>query len=187
MKGPHLIREFDLRIHDAIARRLRVNRDASGLLVEILRADWGDIYNSVQRPFAQTYYSITPPGLARDEAEWHVHQHQEDRFVVASGSIVLALWDGRAESATRGTLDLLPMGEVMSDDAQHSVLIPRRVHHGFVVIGASPAILLNSPTQLYNPKDEGRDPFTQVGATFDDGRLFTWQAVREMEMASTRG
>ena len=129
--------------------------------------------------FAQTYYSVTPAGLARDEDEWHVHRRQEDRFIVAAGSIVLALWDGRPESPTRGTLDLLPLGEISGDDAQHCVLIPRLVHHGFMVVGDKPAVLLNSPTRLYNPADEGRDAFTDVGALFDNGLPFSWQAVRD--------
>lgn len=170
---------FQLRIHDAIARPLRVNRDSSGTLVEILRTDWQDIFDPAARPFAQTYYSITPPGLARDEDLWHVHDHQEDRFVVASGSIVLALWDGRLDSPTKGTLDLLHLGSNMGDNAQYSILIPRRVHHGFLATGDGPAILLNSPTRVYDPKDEGRHGFAGVGATFDDGRQFSWQAVRE--------
>ena len=163
-----------------MARALRVNRDESGILVEILRTDWSDIYHARERPFAQTYYSITPPGLARDEAVWHVHRHQDDRFVVASGDIVLALWDGREGSPTRGTLDLLPMGESMPDDQRFSVLIPPGVHHGFMVAGERPAVLLNSPTRLYNPADEGRAPFEEVGATFDDGRPFSWRAVRAL-------
>ena len=99
---------------------------------------------------------------------------------MAAGDIILALWDGRDGSPTAGMLDLLPMGQSQPDDAHYTVLIPRLVHHGFMVSGDRPAILLNSPTQLYNPSDEGRDPFTEVGATFDDGRRFTWQAVREV-------
>ena len=75
--------------------------------------------------------------------------------------------------------DLLPLGDIAGDDAQHCVLIPRLVHHGFVVIGDRPAVLLNSPTRLYNPADEGRDAFADVEAAFDDGSPFSWQAVRD--------
>ena len=162
-----------------MARSLRVNRDASGLLVEILRTDWPDVYDPSTRGFTQTYYSITPAGLARDEDVWHVHQRQEDRFVVVAGDILLAMWDGREESPTRETLDLLPLGASRPDDGQHVVLIPTDVHHGFMVTGEEPAILLNSPTRLYDPTDEGRDAFADVGATFDDGSPFTWASVRE--------
>ena len=99
---------------------------------------------------------------------------------MASGDIILALWDGREGSPTAGTLDVLPMGQSQPDDAQYTVLIPRLVHHGFMVAGERPAILLNSPTRLYNPSDEGRDPFDDVGANFDDGRAFSWEAVRQV-------
>ena len=170
--------QFRLRIHDAIARSLRVNADESGTLVEILRTDWPDIYDAKSRPFAQTYYSATPAGLARDEDVWHVHRSQEDRFVVAAGSIVLALWDGRPCSPTQGTLDLLPLGEWAGHGTQYAVMIPRQVHHGFMVTGTETAILLNSPTHLYDPSDEGRVPFTEVHAAFDDGQIFSWQSVR---------
>lgn len=148
--------------------------------MEILRTDWTDVYEDERRPFAQTYFSTTPAWMARDEDEWHVHEHQEDRFVVAAGDIILALWDGRDGSPTAGTLDLLPMGQSQRDDAQYTVLIPRLVHHGFMVAGDHPATLLNSPTRLYNPSDEGRDQFAEVGATFDCGRSFSWAAVREI-------
>ncbi len=100
--------------------------------------------------------------------------------MVAAGDIILALWDGRDGSPTAGTLDLLPMGQSQPDSAQFTVLIPKLVHHGFMVSGSGPAILLNSPTQLYNPSDEGRDPFSTVGATFDNGSPFSWAAVREI-------
>ena len=163
-----------------MAHSLKINRDESGSLVEILRTDWANIYEEQSRPFQQIYYSITPPGLARDEDMWHVHENQEDRFVVATGDIVLALWDGRADSPSRGLLDLLPMGDSMPDHERYAVLIPRRVHHGFMVAGNHPATLLNAPTQLYNPADEGRDPFDAVGATFDNKQPFAWQSVREM-------
>ena len=175
----HNLNEFRLRIHDAVARKLRVNRDESGSLVEILRTDWADMYSSDSRGFAQTYFSTTPGGLSRDETEWHVHKYQEDRFVVAAGDILLALWDGRPDSPSVGTLDLLPMGESQPDDELFSVLIPRQVHHGFMVTSDRDAILLNSPTRLYDPNDEGRDPFSHVGATFDDRTLFNWEEVRK--------
>ena len=62
----------------------------------------------------------------------------------------------------------------------YSVLIPREVHHGFMVTSEGNAILLNSPTRLYNPRDEGRDVFDHVGALFNDGTPFSWSQVREL-------
>ena len=165
-------------IHEVGVRSLTVNRDHRGILVETLRADWLDIFDKDGRPFAQTYYSITAPNVARDEDEWHVHQHQEDRFAVLSGDMVLGLHDPRLNSPTRGRINLFRMGQSLGDGGQISVLIPKLVHHGFVVGPDYPAVLTNFPTRIYDPQDEGRVPFEQVGARMEDGSLFSWDRVR---------
>jgi dTDP-4-dehydrorhamnose 3,5-epimerase len=156
-------------------RPLRVNRDPRGVLVETLRTDWPDLYGAAL-PFAQSYYSVTEPGVARDEDRWHLHQHQFDRFVVAVGCVVVAL---AMPSADRDEpVRLIPLGPPLGDARQAELLVPPGVLHAFVVIGSEPAVLLNSPTQLYDPADEGRVPFTEAGALLADGRPFHWDAVR---------
>ena len=52
-------------IQDVIIHPLKVNRDPRGILVEIMKTDWRDIYSKEKLPFAQTYYSITESGTAR--------------------------------------------------------------------------------------------------------------------------
>ncbi|MBI4498816.1 MAG: dTDP-4-dehydrorhamnose 3,5-epimerase family protein [Chloroflexi bacterium] len=171
-------RRLDGLIADVVTRRLKVNRDARGILVETLRIDWPEVYTGDERPFAQAYYSLTNPGVARDEDRWHYHHFQEDRFVVACGDVVLALYDWRPTSPTYRRLNLIPLGEGCGDDGQLLVVVPRNVLHAFLVVGDRPALLLNSPTQLYNPEDEGRIPFAEAGACFSDATPFTWDAVR---------
>src|SRR3990167_4655470 len=96
-------------IEGVIVRPLKVNRDASGVLVETLRTDWMDIYGP-GREFAMQYYSVTPSGVARDEDVWHFHPTtQEDRFLVVQGSIIVAIADNRNESSTCGLLNLFSM------------------------------------------------------------------------------
>ena len=172
-------------IHEVRVRPLRVNRDPRGILVETLRADWSDIFDSERLPFAQTYYSITEPNVARDETEWHVHRHQEDRFAVLSGDLVIGLHDPRPDSPTSGLVNLFRLGESLGDDGQIAVLIPKRVHHGFVVGPDRPAVLTNFPTRIYNPNDEGRIPFDQVDACMPDGSMFSWDLVRKALGAQT--
>ena len=85
-------------IQDILAYPLKINKDASGILVETLRRDWEGIYGP-GREFAMQYYSVTPPGLARDEEVWHYHPtNQEDRFLIVQGSIVVAVADNRKGS-----------------------------------------------------------------------------------------
>ncbi|HUE75714.1 MAG TPA: dTDP-4-dehydrorhamnose 3,5-epimerase family protein [Chloroflexota bacterium] len=166
-------------IHDVVVRPLRVNADPRGILVETLRTDWSDVYG-VDREFHQTYYSVTNPGVARDEDRWHHHYSQEDRFVVLGGNIVLAIYDGRSESPTRGRLNLFLLGDAAGSNGQRLIVVPRETLHGFVVVGDTPGVLINYPTQLYNPADELRTPFSEANVTFSDDTPFTWERVRQM-------
>ncbi len=174
-------------IVDVVVRPLIVNRDPRGILVETLKVTWTDCYDDERWPFAQTYYSVTEPWVARDEDRWHVHEHQSDRFVVPSGNVVVALYDPRPESPTRGRVNLLRLGEANGDSGQILVLIPPRVLHGFIVLGPEPALLMNYPTRLYDRADEGRVPIEGSGARLDDGREFSWDLIRRAEQAASAG
>lgn len=157
----------------ALLRPLRVNRDQRGVLVETLRADWPDLYGPAL-PFAQSYYSITEPGVARDEDRWHLHRYQFDRFVVVAGIVVVAL----ALPGSVQSVALVPLGTDLGDARQAGLLVPPGVLHAFVVVSAEAAVLLNSPTRLYDPADEGRVPFAEAGATVRGGQPFHWDLVR---------
>ena len=159
-------------------RRLKVNKDPRGILVETLRADWPDFYDERELPFAQSYYSVTEAGVARDEDRWHLHRAQEDRFVVLSGVLAVAMHDPRPDSPTRGLVNVFRMGDLQDEEGRYALMVPRRVHHGFVVGPADPAMLMNFPTQIYSPADEGRIPLSEVGARLPDGSPFSWDAVR---------
>lgn len=160
-------------IKDVVVYPLKVNRDDRGILVESLKANWNKVFDSKRRPFTQCYYSITKPGVARDTDRWHYHPtKQEDRFVVISGDIIVALYDWRKNSKTYGTLNLFAMGKPGGDEGQYLLLIPVNVLHCFKNIGKKEAIILNFPTKLYDPKEEGRIPFKEV--KFPDGAYFNW-------------
>ncbi len=165
-------------IEDVYIHPLKVNRDGSGILVETLKTNWpAEIYDPDKRPFAQQYYSVTAPGIARDESEWHVHKNQEDRFLCPKGNIIVAIFDNRTGSSTASSLNLFEMGEGQGDDGQYIVLIPKNTLHGFMVVGDEDALLLNFPTQLYNSEDEGRIPHAEANAKVD-GEIFSWEIVR---------
>ena len=174
-------------IADVVVRPLTVNRDPRGILVETLKVTWPDCYDPEDRPFAQTYYSVTEPWVARDEDRWHVHQHQSDRFVVPTGNVVVALYDPRPESPTHGRVNLVRLGQANGDDGQILIVIPPRVYHGFIVLGPEAALLMNYPTRLYDREDEGRVPIAESGARLADGRPFSWDLIREAEQAPAAG
>ncbi len=153
-------------IEGVVLRRLVVHKDKTGLLVETLRCDWRDVY-SRNLPFSMQYLSITPSKLARDEDKWHVHENQFDRFICVAGRIATAIFDPRDGSKTKGQLNLFLMGPGKEDE-MFMVVIPKKTYHGFMVISEESGYLLNFPTQLYNPKDEGRV----------DNPHLDWQKVR---------
>ena len=163
-------------IHDIIIRPLKINKDDSGVLVETLRKDWEEIYG-VGREFVMQYFSITPPGIARDEDAWHYHPGgQEDRFLVVKGEIVVAIADLRSHSPTKNILNLFSM---KSSEDPYILLVPKQTLHGFMVVSKEPAILLNFPTRLYDPKEEMRVPYAEAKITDASGKLFSWDTVRK--------
>lgn len=165
-------------IHDVVIHPLQVNRDSRGILVEIMKTNWDNIYNQKKLPFAQVYYSITESGTARDENLWHFHPGgQQDRFGVIKGEIVVAIFDDRKGSPTKGKLNLFNLGELKDNLGQYLVLVPPRCLHGFIVVSKEPAILFNFPSRLYDPKEEKRIDLKK--AKLKNGSIFSWNMVRK--------
>lgn len=143
------------RVEGVVLKKLIIHKDTTGILVETLRKDWKGVFNKKELNFVMQYISITPPGIARDEKRWHVHNYQKDRFICASGRIITAIFDPRKNSKTKGKLNLCVMGPEKEDE-MYMVVIPENTYHGFMVVSKIPGFLLNFPTRLYNPSDEGR-------------------------------
>jgi len=137
-------------IHGVRVRDLKKNVDDRGYLMELLRADWSDIFQK----FGQAYVSMNHPGVIR---AWHFHKRQHDIFICLAGTIKVPLYDGREGSATKGQIDEFVMG----DDRQIALLIPPGVYHGYLTLGVRPSLLVNFPTELYDPAspDEQRLPY----------------------------
>lgn len=163
-------------IKGVVMHPYKVNEDISGILVETMRRDWTDVYGQ-GREFFMQYYSETPSGMARDEKVWHYHPTvQDDRFSVVKGEIVVAIGDNREDSETKGLLNLF---YINARENPYMVLIPRRTLHGFMVVSPDPAILINFPTGLYNPQEEGRVPHDEAQVRLPDGTIFGWDIVRK--------
>jgi len=170
-------------VKDILLYPLKVNRDETGILVETLRKDWPEIYGG-NREFFMQYFSITKPWIARDENLWHYHPTiQDDRFLVAQGEIVVAVADNREKSKTKGLLNLFYM---KAEEDPYLLLIPKKTLHGFMVVSKTPAILLNFPTALYNPREEGRIPHKETNVKLPDGGEFTWGKVRDEFLQNPR-
>ncbi len=136
-------------IDGVMVKQLKVIPDERGRLMEILRAD-----DEMFLKFGQVYMTTGYPGVVK---AWHYHRIQHDNFCVVKGMMKVVLYDPRDGSRTKGEVNEFFLGE------HRPVLlrIPPHVYHGFKAIGTEEALLVNIPTETYDPKapDEYRvDP-----------------------------
>ncbi len=135
-------------IEGVVIKNLKVIPDERGWLMEILRSD-----EKIFTNFGQVYITTAYPGVVKG---WHYHKKQYDNFTCIRGMMKVALYDGREDSPTNGTVMELFSGE------KNPVLIhvPPGIYHGFKAVGTETAYFLNVPTLPYNYEepDEFRLP-----------------------------
>jgi dTDP-4-dehydrorhamnose 3,5-epimerase len=126
------------RIAGVKTKSLRLVPDERGWLMEILRADDGELFAK----FGQVYVSATYPGVVK---AWHYHKVQTDNFACVAGMVKLVLVDTRPGSLTEGVVNEFFVGE------QNPLLVqvPNLVYHGWKCIGGAAALVVNVPTEPY--------------------------------------
>ena len=127
-------------IQGVTVKKLKPIADERGRVMEILRAD-----DEIFRKFGQVYITTAYPGVVKG---WHHHKVQTDYFTCVVGMMKLVLVDTRDASATKGEVNEFFIGV-------HNpilVVIPPGILHGFKCIGEIEAMVVNCPTEPYNPK-----------------------------------
>ena len=147
-KGPENTKGADM-IDGVRVKKLRIIPDERGSLMEILRSD-----DEGFEKFGQVYMTSAYPGVTK---AWHYHKVQSDNFAVVKGMMKVALYDPREGSPTRGEVNEFFMGE------RNPILltIPPGVYHGFKCVSDEEAIVVNTPTEVYNygePDEYRLDP-----------------------------
>ncbi len=138
-------------------KQLVKHADERGYLMELLRND-DEIFSN----FGQCYVSMNYPGVVR---AWHYHKKQDDYFVVVKGMCKVGLYDTREDSPTHGEATVHYLGE----DNNIVLHIPIGVAHGYKTVGTEPSLLVNFPTETYDPKnpDEYRIPWDSPDIPFN--------------------
>ncbi len=138
------------RIEGVKLKTLRVIPDERGWLMEILRADEGELFSK----FGQAYISATYPGVVK---AWHYHRQQSDNFVCLTGMVKLVLVDTRDGSSTKGAINEFFLGT----EQRTLVQVPPLVYHGWKCISTDLAMVLNLPNEPYSydqPDEYRLDP-----------------------------
>jgi dTDP-4-dehydrorhamnose 3,5-epimerase len=135
-------------IHDVRVTPLRRIADERGAILHMLRED----DPSFER-FGEIYFSIVYPGVVKG---WHIHRRMTLNYAVPVGMVKLVCYDDRPDSASRGAVQEIHLGELN----YALVTIPPMVWNGFKGEGSAPALLANCATLAHDPEEiERLDPF----------------------------
>lgn len=124
---------------EGVARReVRAVPTSYGRLTEVWRADWALDALGVDQVFASVLDADKVSG-------WHAHGSTTDRLFVASGQLLIVLYDGRRSSPTHGVV-----AEWRAGEARPALLVvPPGVWHGVRNETSHPAMLLNAVDRAY--------------------------------------
>src|SRR4030042_313484 len=150
-------------IEGVVTKPLKQVADERGWLTEILRNDWEHF-----KKFGQAYVTATYPQIVK---AWHMHKKQTDNITCIKGMVKLVLYDGREKAKTKGEINEFVIGE----RNPLLVQIPPEVWHGFNTVSDDYALVLNTPTELYNysKPDEHRLPADTKKIPYD-WKLAPW-------------
>jgi len=113
--------------------------------MECLRSD-----DELFLKFGQLYMTTTLPGVVKG---WHLHHVQFDNIVCVKGMIKLVLYDGRADSPTKGRIDEFFMG----DHNPLLVRVPPEVQHGWKCVSPDePSSSTPRPSSIDTTTPTGR-------------------------------
>ena len=127
---------------------LRQIRDERGAIFHMLRSD-----DPAFERFGEIYFSLVHPGWVKG---WHLHTRMTLIYAVPVGSVLIALYDAREDSPTKGRVLEVRTGE----DDYKRVRIPPGVWNGFVNMGDRDAVVANCATIPHDPNEIRRLPPT---------------------------
>lgn len=129
--------------------------DDRGAIFHMLRSDDPEF-----QKFGEIYFSKIHPGAIK---AWHHHSRMVLNYLVVTGSIQLALWDGRKGSGTYGQTQTIYMDEQNSQ----LVTVPVGVWNGFKGLGSSSSIVANCATEAHDPAEITRRPYDDREIAYD--------------------
>lgn len=143
-------------IDDVQTKNLIRHPDERGFFEELIR---------VTDPiFAEGFGQLSRSSMIAGVVKaWHVHKTQIDWWYVVKGTVKVALYDARKESATPEELNEFILGE----EGQDILLkIPAGVAHGLKVT-KGPAELVYITSGTYNKDEEGRIAYDDPNIGYD--------------------
>jgi dTDP-4-dehydrorhamnose 3,5-epimerase len=134
-------------IDGVVVTPLRRIPDERGAVLHMMRED-----DEQFERFGEIYFSLVYPGVVKG---WHRHRRMTLNYAVPVGMVKVVCYDDRTDSATRGNVLELHVGELN----YALVTIPPGVWNGFKGEGAAPALVANCASSAHSPDEiERLDP-----------------------------
>jgi dTDP-4-dehydrorhamnose 3,5-epimerase len=114
----------------------------NGITTELFRKDWGIVGGEVT---AMIHVTLRPGAVSA----WHMHKLKTDHLFTVAGALRAVLYDDRADSPTRGKVDVLNLSPMRPT----LVVIPPGVWHGMKVLGNEPGSFVNFFDREYDYED----------------------------------
>lgn len=125
----------EVHIDGVILNPTAVIGDDRGVILELI--DLRQEYWSGGVPFV--YYGTCRPGRAKG---WGMHREHTDRYMVLAGEMLLALFDDRDDSPTRGVVQEF----YLTRDGLNQLTIPPGVWHAHLNVGTTDLHFANAPS-----------------------------------------
>ncbi len=110
---------------------LKIISDERGAIFHMLRCD-----SPLYEQFGEVYFSEVKSGVIKG---WKKHRVMTQHYAVPVGRIVVAIYDGRLDSPTKGTLQTVELGRACYQLLQ----IPPGVWYGFKGTSRKDALIVN--------------------------------------------
>jgi len=128
-------------IEGVIVQKLKQIVDSRGRVMRMVRAD-----NPFFEKFGEVYFSEVLPGVVK---AWKQHKVTTQLFAVPIGMVTLVVYDERANSNTKGSLEVLEIGR----DNYQLVKIPPALWYGFKCISNQPSLVANCTDLPHDPAE----------------------------------
>ena len=138
---------------------LKQIEDERGAVLHMLRSD-----SPLFSRFGEIYFSIVNPGVVK---AWKRHSAMTQHFAVPVGCIQLVLFDGRADSPSKGQIEEIILGRA---DRYYLICIPPMIWYGFKGISDMPALLANCSDMPHDPNESEQLPISNDYISYNWGQ-----------------
>ena len=129
-------------IHGVGVHPLKVLADERGALLHMLRRD-----SPLFERFGEVYFSEVNPGIIK---AWKRHTRMTQRLAVPVGRVKFVLYDDRADSPTKGRVNVWILGR---PSAYRLLIIPPGIWYGFQGVDSRPSLIANCADLPHDPAE----------------------------------